>query len=401
MPTDWHEPNPPCHHGVVPALLKPLTGYVPTSNLGHRVAAPPNSMLTSKQREAATHEPLSFRNALGRGAGASHEEAGAWIEESSKQGALQPVSRSIIVYRQGRGGHAATGVVADVSLDAYDSGLVKPHEETIAKTARKMADYMRTTRIYGNAVALTHRPLPDFQAAIAAHAEGPPTSEFATPDGMSHQLWLVAGDDAESLCRSFDAMLYVTDGHHRLAAASLVASEEGRTDPRLPAALFPSAALTVRSFARCITDPELDAADIVARLGSAFSLESVDELAARPRHRGEFGMRIKDAFYRLRMDPAYRSSNPHRSLDVDLLQEEVLGPIFGITDPSSDRRLRFVADLSEEHQPDTESDCWLLPFPVGIGDVMAVADTGQVMPPKSTWLAPKVPSGLVIRSCAE
>jgi uncharacterized protein (DUF1015 family) len=355
-------------------------------------------MLSPTQRKAARKDPLSFRNAVGRGVGASLEDGVAWLDRSLHLGALRPMGPAVIVYRQGRGDGAVTGIVADVSLDAYESGLVKPHEKTIAKTERKMAEYMRTTRIYGNPIALTHRPHAALEAAIQAKTLEPPVASFTTADGVPHEIWLIEGADAGELCRSFDDALYVTDGHHRLAGARRVAAEEGRNDPRLPAGLFSPQDLTMRSFARCIADPDLDAGHIISRLSSEHVLEEVDALAARPRRRGEFGVRIRDRFFRLRLRHPPNPDDIYGSLDVTQLQRVVLGPIFGIADSTRDKRLQFVADLLQSNQPDSESDVWLLPFPVEVGDMMAVADSGQVMPPKSTWLAPKVPNGLVIRT---
>ena len=355
-------------------------------------------MLSPKQRKAAKRDPLSFRNALGRGAGASHADAIAWIDKCLDHGAIRSIDHSIIVYRQGVGDTAVAGIVADVSLDAYNAGLVKRHEKTIAKTQRKMANYMRTTRVYGNPIALTHRPHPDIRAAIDATTRQEAAAEFTTADGVPHQLWFIEGAEADRLCTSFSETLYITDGHHRLAAASLVASEEGHGTAYMPAGLFSSEDLTRRSFARCITDSTLDTAAVISTLQSAHILEEVSEVEARPRQPREFGLRVSNRFFRLRIDPALSGDGITESLDVSLLQRMVLEPVFGILDPTRDKRLGFVADLSESHQPDTSSDAWILPFPVDIADVMGVADAGQVMPPKSTWLAPKVPNGLVIRS---
>lgn len=353
-------------------------------------------MLSFEQREAARNDPLSFRYSLGRSARSSHAAAMDWLAEKTAAGVLNPVNSTVFVYRQTEKELSVTGVLANVSLRAYDSGLVKRHEATITKTQRKMAQYLSTTRVYGNPVALAHRPHRGITVAIGEHSQRDPDISFTTVDGRTHQLWAITGASAENLCRGFDNALYITDGHHRLAAASAVAAEEGHPNASMPAGLFSAAEMQLRAFARCIVDPDLDAEAIVAQLTAEHRVEEV-RAAARPRERFEFGVKVRDRYFRLRMDRSQLPSDPYACLDVNLLQDRILDPVFGIKNPRHDRRLRFVADLSDNSKTDTDADAWLLPFPTAIGDVMDVADAGKVMPPKSTWFAPKLPSGLVIQ----
>jgi uncharacterized protein (DUF1015 family) len=379
------------------ALLRPFTGYFPTSVFAHRVVAPQASTLSADQREAARNDPLSFRYSAGRSAGVSQAEAVEWLAECQNQGALRPVGPAVLAYRQGDGDRAVTGIVADVSLSAYNAGLVKRHEKTIAKTARKMADYMRTTRIYGNPVALAHRPRSGVNARIAAHTAREADTIFTTVDGLTRQLWAIEGDEAEELCREFNNVLNITDGHHRLAAAALVATQEGRLDAGLPVGVFSADQLTLRSFARCVVDPDLDADTVIERLRSEHRMQEVSEFEVRPGARFEFGVKIRDRYFKLQIDRRKIPDDHYQSLDVNLLQNMILGPVFGITNPRRDKRLRFVADVPGASEADNHPDAWLLPLPVAVDDVIAVADSGQVMPAKSTWFAPKVPSGLVVR----
>jgi len=287
--------------------------------------------------------------------------------------------------------------VADVAMSAYDSGLIKRHEMTISKTERKMANYMRTTRIYGNPVALAHRKHAAVSATIAAHTVRDADYSFIAADGFSHALWVVPGDEAHQLCQSFDGPLYITDGHHRLAAASSVAAEEGRRDPHLPAGLFSSDELRLRSFARYVVDPEIETDAVIDRLASEHRLEEVSEVEARPRGPNDFGVKIRGRSFRLHIDRDNVPDDLYGSLDVNLLQDLILEPVFGISNPRQDKRLHFAADLPERSDNDIECDAWFHPFPPSVADVMAVADSGRAMPPKSTWFGPKVPSGLVIR----
>lgn len=380
------------------SLLQPFTGYVPLPEFAPRIVGPPVSTLSPDQREAARTDPLSFRHVVGKGAGVPKREAREWLHTCQDEGVLIPVGPAVFVYRLGKGGLVTTGIVADVSIAAYDSGLVKRHETTISKTERKMAKYMRSTRIYGNPVALAHRDHTGVSALIAAHSTRDADFRFTAADGYTHELWIVEGEEAYALCRDFQDTLYITDGHHRLAAASVVASDEGRMNHHIPAGLFSADELRLRSFARCVIDPEFDAATLTERLASEHHLEEVSEDEARPRSHFEYGVRIGGRNFRLRIDDANVPDDLYRSLDVNLLQDLILEPVFGISNPRQDGRLHFVPDLPDGNSDD-DIDCgaWFLPYPASISDVMAVADSGRAMPPKSTWFAPKLPSGLVIR----
>ena len=384
-----------CDH--VDVLLRPFSGYFATSEFGHRVAGPSTSMLTRGQRDEARQDPLSFRYSAGRGAKASQAEGIKWLEFAESESALAAMTEAVIVYRQSSVHGVALGLIADVSLTAYDQGRVKRHERTIPKTRHKMAKYMRRTRVYGNPVALANRGSESAQTMMVRLSGAEPTSKFTTVNGAAHELWVVGGSAAVDLCSLFEDDLYVTDGHHRLASASLVAEEEGRTDACIPAGLFGAGELALRSFARCISDPGLDVGRIEALLRSGHELVEVATPDARPLARHQVGLRLRDRFYRLTISPDSIPDDAYEALDANVLQNVILSPVFGIDNPRRDDRLEFVADLPVSAPLLAQADAWLLPYPASVEDVMNTADADLVMPAKSTWFAPKVPSGLAIR----
>jgi uncharacterized protein (DUF1015 family) len=191
-------------------------------------------------------------------------------------------------------------------------------------------------------------------------------------------------------------VLYITDGHHRLAAASALAEAEGRPNPHLPAALFAEDELTLGAFARAIDDEDVVATDVLTWLDERFDLQEVSQKVARPVTPHQMGVRLDGRSFLLRIPPAAIPTDTYDRLDVNLLQDLVLEPLFGVTNPRTDQRLRFIADTSDDHDVDSCA-AWFLPYPTSVPDVMIVADTGRAMPPKSTYFMPKVPSGLVIR----
>jgi uncharacterized protein (DUF1015 family) len=315
----------------------------------------------------------------------------------AQRGALLRADSTVIVYRQQTHAHTAVGVLANVRLDAYQKGLIKPHELTIAKTHKKMATYMRTTRVYGNPAALTHRRDRALASMLATHVEHPPDVSFTSIHGNKHEMWLVTDSDAEELISRYAGPLYITDGHHRFAAASEVATAEERHNASLPVGLFAADQLSLRSFARCITDPTIDLADLRRRLGSAFEMRDLPRGRTRPERRGEVCVGIGKRQYLLEFDQANLPADAYEALDLKLLQSQVLRPILGVKDSRKDRRVQFVPDVPGLGDPAFDADVWFLPYPPSIEDVISVADNGHVMPAKSTLFFPKLPSGLMIR----
>ena len=376
--------------------LRPFSGHIPTAEFAHRIVGPPVSMLSPDQRDVARMDNLSFRHVVGKRARSSHEAAQKWLHDVRDLGALTAVGPVVFVYRISKGNMTTTGIVADVSIADYNNGRIKKHEKTITKTVKKMVSYMRTTRIYGNPVALAYRPHAGLDDAIANHVQREPDYSFVALGGAAHALWAIEGEAAHELCKSFDDDLYITDGHHRMASASIVAAEEGRPNAHLPAAIFSSTELRLRAFARCVVDPDLDVEETIRQLKARFRLEPMREGAARPRNRFEFGLKIDGQHFVLHLDRTQIPDDLYKSLDVNLLQKLILEPVFGIKKPRKDKRLHFVPD-SDHPQDELACEAWFLPYPASVEDVMTVADIGKTMPPKSTWFAPKIPSGLVIR----
>ena len=383
--------------GSVTALLRPFTGYLPASEFGSRVVGPPSLLLTEEQKVATAREPLSFRHAAGRKAHSTHKEASDWLTMVEQKGGLLRANSAVVVYRQRTHDHTALGVLANVSLDAYRNGSIKPHERTIAKTQKKMADYMGTTRVYGNPAVLTHRSDDTLASMLTTHTRSAPDVSFASIDGIQHEMWLVSGGTAEGLSSQYAGPLYITDGHHRFAAAAEVALAEERHNASLPVGLFAADQLALRSFARCITDPTLDLADLRRQLAAVFEMREVHADQARPGRRGEVAVGIGKRRCVLEFDQANLPDDAYEALDAKLLQSQVLRPLLGVADARTDRRIQFVPDVPAVGNPAFDAEVWFLPYPPSIEDVLSVADNGLVMPAKSTLFFPKLPSGLMIR----
>jgi uncharacterized protein (DUF1015 family) len=370
-------------------------------------------MLSADQTDFPEFDPLSFTGFIG-GLPSSlpREEAASWLRQMIKNKTLRSTGApSFLIYELTMEGESAIGLVGEIGIDAYDSGHIKRHEETRSETETGLSDRLAAVRANGSPVALAHRSSPAIEAAISECSAGSPDLHFVASDGVTHSLWIVTDPEStRRIGRAFADLesLYITDGHHRMAAAARLARYERAENPNhdgsepynyAVAALFSADQLRLRAFTRCVMGgSDHNISGLVSQIERSFSVEPTSAEEAEPRRRGEFGMVVDGQGYRIVIRNSDLPKDPYRSLDVVFLQEHVLGPTFGITDPRSDARLHFVSDRV---QPDDvlHEHCWawFKPFPATVSDVMAVADHGLTMPPKSTWFEPKLPTGLVVR----
>lgn len=394
-------------------FIRPFEAYLPDAGLAPRVVAPPISMLSADQGNFADPDPLSFSRVIGGLPwSAPPNEAAAWLHRMIDEGTFGVTGGpSFFVYELTVDGESAKGFVAEVDLAAYDSGRIMGHEQTLSETETGLANRLAAVRANGSPVALAHRSSPEIHAAIGELSVGPPDLHFTASDGVIHSLWIITDLEAtDHLAKTYSDFenLYITDGHHRMAAASRLAAYERRSNPDqtgaephnyVVAVLFSADQLRLRAFTRCVAgDVDLDVSSLIDCLEPSFTVEPAPVEQVSPRRRGEFGMVVEGCGYRLSIRVDDVPEDSYDSLDVVFLQDHVLGPIFGITDPRSDRRLHFVSDrVRPDHVMHEDCWVWFEPFPTTVGDVMAVADYGLTMPPKSTWFEPKLPSGLVVR----
>jgi len=315
-------------------------------------------------------------------------------------------------YRLTMGEHRQTGIVAAASVAAYDADRIKKHEFTRPVKEDDRVRQIDALNAQTGPVFLVYRADPEVDALLAEVAAGTPDMDVTAADGVRHELWVI--DDprrVERLTAAFDAMeaLYVADGHHRSAAASRVAAARREANPAhtgeeswnyFLSVIFPHDQMQILDYNRVVRDLNgLSIEDFLARVAERFDFAQEDT-PVRPREPGEFGMYLDGHWYRLRLREAYRSDDPVRGLDVSLLADHLIEPVLGISDPRRDERIDFVGGIRGlgELEKRVDSGDWVLAFalyPTAIDALMAVADAGQVMPPKSTWFEPKLADGLV------
>ncbi len=405
-------------------LIRPFPGLRPAPGRADEVAAPPYDVLNSKEaRQRATGKPWSFlhisKPEIDLPADTDPYAAEVYAKGLENfrrmldEGVLQQdPAPCYYMYRLVMGEHTQTGLVAAASVPAYDAGRIRRHEFTRPDKEDDRVRQIDTLGAQTGPVFLTYRHHPVIDALVATITAGDPDVDVTADDGVRHALWVV--DDAaaiNTINETFEGMerLYIADGHHRSAAASRVAAERSGRNPAhtgdepynyFLSVIFPDDQMQILDYNRVITDlgghtPEA----FLAKVAEVFDLALAED-RVKPESTGEFGMYLAGNWYRLAARPEQVPADPVGRLDVSLLQNLLIEPLLGITDPRRDKRIDFVGGirgLSElERRVDSgEMAVAFALYPTTLAQLMAVADAGEVMPPKSTWFEPKLADGLV------
>jgi uncharacterized protein (DUF1015 family) len=404
--------------------LRPFRALRPRPEMAARVASVPYDVVDRDEAAAlAAGNPESFLHVtrpeidLPPGtdphAEAVYRAGAAALAGLIERGVLaEDAEPGLFVYRLVREGRAQTGVVGCCAVDDYDAGRIKKHEKTRPDKEDDRTRHALAVGAHVGPVFLTFRGDDpgggEILRRIAATAAGEPLYDFAAADGVAHTVWRV-GDPA-GMAAAFGELpaAYVADGHHRAASASRVRAARreageppgGEADVFL-AALFPAAELTILAYNRVVRDlGGLDREGFLRRLGERLTVREGG--APEPPARGRVSMVLDGRWYDLEVPPErVPAGDPVASLDAALLQSEVLGPLLGIDDPRTSDRIDFVgggrgsAELERRVAARPGSVAFAL-YPLGVGQLLEVADAGRVLPPKSTWFEPKLRSGLLV-----
>lgn len=410
-------------------LLKPFAGLRPKPELAPRVASHPYDVVNREEAaELAKGNPLSFfhinKPEIDLPADVDPHDPRVYaqgaenFERFMDEGILRRDARELFyVYKQVMGSHEQVGLVAVASVDAYEQGLIKKHEFTRPDKEDDRVHHMDALGAQVGPVFLTYRHDAGIDALIAQVTATPAVVDFTAPEGTRHVFWVV--EDAElatQIQASFDARvpcLYVADGHHRSAAASRVRGlRQGRNPDHTGeesynwflVVVFPDNQMQILDYNRVVRDLNgLSPEAFMDELEERFSVTPVANAeAARPSRPHQFGMYLQGHWYQLDMPTTQvPEGDPVRSLDVSILQEHLLEPLLGIKDQRRDSRIDFVGGIRGlgALQKRVDGGEWQVAFalyPTSITSLMAIADAGEVMPPKSTWFEPKLKSGLVV-----
>lgn len=410
-------------------LVRPFRGLRPPRELAARVAAPPYDVLSREEAlEMARDNSFSFLHinkpeidvdpSTGAYDRTVYARGRANLDRFIDSGILvRDEANSFYVYRQIMGEHVQTGLAALASLEAYQQGLVKKHELTRPPKVHDRVTHMHALGAQVGPVFVTYRARQTIDTLIAEAAEEEPEYDFVADDGIRHMFWVVPEvERVRELQAALDELpaLYVADGHHRSEAAATLRETLNSSAPPptgdsawdwFLVVMFSHGQIKILDYNRVVKDLNgLAAGDFLQELAKDFELSDVDALGAKPAEPREFALYLEGCWRRLRPRPTVLASLAGKSasdqLDVALLQDSVFGPLLGIMDQRTDERVDFVGGIRglEELERRVDSGAWKAAFalyPTSMDSLMEVADSGGVMPPKSTWFEPKLRSGLI------
>ena len=314
------------------------------------------------------------------------------------------------IYRLSSGPHTQTGIVGCLSIDDYESGVIKRHEKTRPDKVDDRTNHMLAVRAQTGLILIAYRQTQRLADLIDDITQTEPIYDFPCGGGIRQTVWKATGT-AEVIDAFTDVpALYVADGHHRLESASLARNELREKNPEhtgeeeynfVLAGVFPSEDLTILAYNRVVHDLNgLSTEDFLAQLGTTFVI--TEDGAKKPENHGQISMYIDGVWRTLRFAVDYiREPDPVERLDVSILQNFILGPILGISDPTTNERIEFVGgirgtDELERRVNEGSARVAFSLFPTTIEDLFAVSDMDAIMPPKSTWFEPKLKDGLFV-----
>ncbi|MGD8629997.1 MAG: DUF1015 family protein [Gammaproteobacteria bacterium] len=398
-------------------LIRPFTGLRPADARAAEVVAPPYDVLSSEEaRVRAAGRPWSFLHIsrpeidLPEGTDPYSAEVYARAAENLQhmlaEGILErDPAPYYYVYRMVMGEHCQTGLVAVASVADYDSNRIRRHEFTRPDKEDDRVRQIEALNAQTGPVLLAYRSQAYADAMLKDLTRVAPDVDLVADDGIAHSLWVIRDpEQIEQITAAFDAMeaLYIADGHHRSAAASRVAaSRDSDTGAGyFLCVIFPHAQMQILDYNRVVRDlAGMSAETLLARIAERFRVLP-EAAAVHPDRPGTFGMYLGGQWYRLVIQPERIPNDPVGRLDVSLLADNLLAPLLGIEDPRRDKRIDFVGGIRglAELEKRVDSGDMSVAFslhPTRMEDLMAVADAGEVMPPKSTWFEPKLADGLV------
>lgn len=404
--------------------VKPFRGLRPPKDLVEQVESRPYDVLDSEEAraEAGNNEKslyhiikpeINFPEGTSEYDSRVYDSAAEQFEKFQKNGwLLQDEQENYYLYAQTMNGKTQYGIVLCAHVDDYMNGNIKKHELTRRDKEDDRMKHVRITNANIEPVFLAFRHNDVLAELIKKYAAQEPVYHFKAPvDGFIHQFWVIENkEDQDAITEEFAKMdsLYIADGHHRSAAAARVGAEKGEKEGRgehdyYMAVCFPAEQLTILDYNRVVKDLNgLSEEDFLKALEKNFTVACKGEENYRPQKMHEFSLYVGGKWYSLEAKPGtFNENDPIGVLDVDISSRLILDEILNIKDLRSDKRIDFVGGLRglgelKRRVDSGEMKMALALYPVSMQQIMDIADSGNIMPPKATWFEPKLRSGLVI-----
>ncbi len=410
------------------ATVKPFRGLRPPKDMAEKVESRPYDVLNSQEaREEAGDNEMSLyhiiKPEINFPEGTSeydprvYESAKEQFTKFQEKGWLvQDADESYYLYAQTMNGKTQYGIVVCAAVEDYMNGVIKRHELTRKDKEEDRMKHVRTTNANMEPVFLAYPDDAELNALISRYAAQEPVYDFIAPiDGFGHKFWIIADNkDKELITARFANMpsLYIADGHHRSAAAALVGAEKAKNDPNrtgkeeynyFMAVCFPANQLTILDYNRVVKDLNgLTPRQFLNALTDDFVIIEKGTENFRPARHHEFSLYLCGKWYALEAkDGTFDEEDPIGVLDVDISSRLILDKILGIKDLRSSDRIDFVGGLRgldelRRRVDSGEMTAALALYPVSMDQIMTIADSGKIMPPKATWFEPKLRSGLIV-----
>ncbi len=410
------------------ATIKPFKGIRPPKNLVEAVESRPYDVLSSEEArvEAGDNEKslyhiikpeIDFEPGTSEYDPRVYDKAAENFKKFQENGWLvQDEKEQYYIYAQTMNGKTQYGLVVGAYVEDYLNGVIKKHELT---RRDKEEDRMKHVRVCNANIEPVFFAYPDNKVLndlIMRYAATTPVNDFIAPiDGFRHQFWIVDDDnDIKTITEEFAKMpaLYIADGHHRSAAAALVGAEKAKQNPNhtgteeynyFMAVCFQASQLTVLDYNRVVKDLNgMTSEEFLKALEKNFLVEKVGKDMYKPKKLHEFSLYLDNEWYKLEAKQGtYNDADPIGVLDVDISSRLILDELLGIKDLRSDKRIDFVGGLRgleelKRRVDSGEMKMALALYPVAMSQIMNIADSGKIMPPKATWFEPKLRSGLII-----
>ncbi|MDW7759957.1 MAG: DUF1015 family protein [Acidobacteriota bacterium] len=410
--------------------IKPFRGVRPRRDIVHLVAAPPYDVLSSDEaRDMAKDNPYSFLHVgkpeidLPPGtdlySDAVYAKGKENYERFLREGVIAPDPRDCFyIYKQVWGDHVQTGLVAAASCRDYLDDIIKKHELTRPDKESDRMRHIETLNAQTGPVFLTYRASEAIDAIVAGVLKEKPECDFATDDGVRHIFHVVSDPDLIARIQKEFAnldCLYVADGHHRSAAATRIKVKREKTDPNhtgeeaynfFLTVIFPHNQMKILPYNRVVRDLHgLDGQTFLNRVAERFEIVAAGRKT--PNRPKEICMYLDGTWHVLEAKTGtYDAADPIASLDVSILQRNLLEPVLGVADPRTDKRIDFVGGIrgTDELERKVDGGGFAVAFslfPTTIEQLFDVADSGKIMPPKSTWFEPKLKDGLAVHTIDE
>ncbi len=410
------------------ATVKPFRGIRPPEHLVERIESRPYDVLDSEEarQEAADNEmslyhitkpEINFGVEVSEFDAQAYDSAKEQFEKFQERGWLvQDDKECYYIYAQTMEGRTQYGLVVCASVHDYVNGVIKKHELTRKDKEENRMKHVRVCNANIEPVFFAYPDNTRLNQLIMRYAATKPLYDFvASVDGFRHQFWVISQpEDIKAITDEFASMpaLYIADGHHRTAAAALVGAEKGKNNAAgggehehdyFMAVCFQASQLTILDYNRVIKDLNgMSSEEFLTKLNDDFIVEKKGTANYKPQHLHEFSLYLDGSWYSLTARPGtYDDADAIGVLDVDISSRLILDKLMGIKDLRSDNRIDFVGGLRglDELKKRVDSgECrWALAlYPVSMQQIMNIADSGKIMPPKATWFEPKLRSGLVI-----